>query len=554
MHPLFRIWFSEKALNNPCNTLKNKQDDKNSGLPTQISYCYMANLTLEIKNIKNIKHCVLDIPFEKGVYAITGTNGSGKSTIINCLGKLVVDYSVYSLSHINTEIVPEFSFTYKDRKDTFQLRTTETLRKNKHGVLIKPKKSNKWILDKEIQSVRFDGLFEGSFFFGKRFKDSAIIDNLLEHNKNSLPSFIPLTPFVGENVSLILHNDINHYKDLTHLGLAKAKNWKLKNDPCFINYDGNIVSQYAMSSGECLLISLFAFINTTLREEMNTPELEEDPTLLIIDEIEAALHPSAIKRLLEYLHKLSTDYNFVIIISSHSAEVIRQISPRNLFNIEQDFDGEILISNPCYPSYAIRDVYTHMGYDIVILTEDVLAQKFVNSTITELRLSDNRLVNILPVGGWENVLKLHNDLINNGYFGPSTQVFCVLDGDVENMPEYKKYRKNSTPKLFLPIPSVEKLLQKIPNDSIYNKLKAKLDSYIFKTSTIEQLYKEFYNGEPGHSVDNDKDGKNFYNHMIATLAKRGISEDHFISSLSTFVKETVDTSRFIESLRERFSI
>lgn len=195
-----------------------------------------------------------------------------------------------------------------------------------------------------------------------------------------------------------------------------------------------------------------------------------------------------------------------------------------------------------------------MGYDIVILTEDVLAQKFVNSTITELRLSDNRLVNILPVGGWENVLKLHNDLINNGYFGPSTQVFCVLDGDVENMPEYNKYRKNSTPKLFLPIPSVEKLLQKIPNDSIYNKLKAKLDSYIFKTSTIEQLYKEFYNGEPGHSVDNDKDGKNFYNHMIATLAKRGISEDYFISSLSTFVKETVDTSRFIESLRERFSI
>lgn len=373
--------------------------------------------------------------------------------------------------------------------------------------------------------------------------------------------------FIGDMVSFILHNDKNHYSNLLQLHLGYAKKLGFKNNPCFISYGGHLVSQYRMSSGECLLISLFDFINNVIRDKMtkepegdetvvdDCPLLLDEPTLLIIDEIEAALHPSSIKRLMEYFLQLAEEYNFMIVISSHSAEVIRQIKPQNLFNIESSLEGSMIVSNPCYPSYAIRDVYTHVGYDVVILTEDVLAQRFVDLALTEMRLKDNRLVNILPVGGWENVIKLYKDLVSNRYFGPTTLIFYILDGDVKEMPVFKSnYRKDKTPKMFLPIPSVEKFLQKIPTDIKYRALRSKVDSYIFNTDTILDLYNGFYTGDVGKRAEDDEDGKNFYNHIVKYLSRKGLSEDRFIDQLSTFIIECLDVTAFKEDLRTKMTV
>lgn len=513
----------------------------------------MGNLKLELKDIKNIRKGVFEIPIEKGVYAITGTNGSGKSTIMNCLGKLVVDYSLYSLMHISHANEPQFSFSWDNKTDTFTLKEVEVMRKYKKKEL-RPHKINQWE-ESDGDRIRFNGLFEGSFFFGKRFKEAIDVDNYLDRNRNSLPVMLDADPFVGEHVSLILHNDRNHYKGLKHLGYHVATKYGFKKDPYFVSYDGNIVSQFSMSSGECLLISLFAFIDNVIGEEMSKSKEDETLTLLIIDEIEAALHPSAIKRLMEYFRHLAEEHNFMVILSSHSAEVIRQINPHRLFNIELSDDGVLQVSNPCYPSYAIRDVYTHIGYDVVILTEDELAKKYVNQTLNSLRLRDNRLINVLPVGGWENVIKLHKDLVNNGYFGPQTNVFCILDGDVLNIPVYKSdYRKDQSPKIFLPIPSVEKLLRVIVTDSSYKTLKNKLNSYVFNTDTIDQLYKDFYKDVKGFSIDDDTDGKKFYQYIIKHLRLKSISEDQFIDTLCSFVNDTTDSTTFKERLMAMLNV
>lgn len=181
-----------------------------------------------------------------------------------------------------------------------------------------------------------------------------------------------------------------------------------------------------------------------------------------------------------------------------------------------------------------------------------MAKQFVDQTLTELRLKDNKLINVLPVGGWENVIKLYKDLVSNNYFGPSTLLFCVLDGDVLSIDQYKKYRKDSTPKFFLPIPSVEKLLQQIPLNPQYVKLRSKLNSHIFTTSTIENLYTDFYRVEDGLGVDTDPDGKNFYNHLTKHLGKRGINEAVFVASLCSFVNESVDSSQFKENIKQFF--
>lgn len=41
-------------------------------------------INIKIHNIKNIDDFEFTIPIEKGLYALTGENGSGKRTIISC--------------------------------------------------------------------------------------------------------------------------------------------------------------------------------------------------------------------------------------------------------------------------------------------------------------------------------------------------------------------------------------------------------------------------------------------------------------------------------------
>lgn len=142
-----------------------------------------------------------------------------------------------------------------------------------------------------------------------------------------------------------------------------------------------------MSSGECLLISLLHFIyNSIIRKSLPS----DSPIIMIIDEIELALHPVAITKLLDLLKELVREYdNLTVFITSHSPEVIRKIAPNNIYKIERvDSDSNNFeIVNPCYPSYAIRDVYEHDGFDYLLLVEDELAKRFVKQSIIDLSLN-----------------------------------------------------------------------------------------------------------------------------------------------------------------------
>ena len=50
--------------------------------------------------------------------------------------------------------------------------------------------------------------------------------------------------------------------------------------------------------------------------QMRYPAKSEDVRLILIDEIELALHPSAIMRLVDFLQKLATEYNLCLLYTS----------------------------------------------------------------------------------------------------------------------------------------------------------------------------------------------------------------------------------------------
>lgn len=487
------------------------------------------NLKICINKIKNIKFCEFILPIEKGIYCLAGINGCGKSTVLSCLAQSVFISSLKKLNDFDYESDSCVLFEYGDQKTKW---------KNVGG---------KWApLNATQTPIRFNGMYEGSLFYGTRFEDSLIIDKLVYEKKVATDDIVEADDYMKKKMSFILHGDLNHYRTLKRIRNKKIANRVgLRNMPYFQEINGNLISQYKMSSGECLLVSLLHFIyNSVIRRSLPG----DSPILMLVDEIELALHPIAISRLIDLLNDIIKEHeNLTVLLTSHSAEVIRKISPNNLLMMEGDKDSKIDFYSPCYPSYAIRDIYMHAGFDYVILVEDLLTKYVVDKVIQQGLLSKAKLINILPVGGWENVLKFQMRAYNTNTFGVGTTVFSVLDGDIEEecqrKTEYKKLQR-----MYLPINSIEKYLYKICTDTAHKKIKREINDAFFHVDSMESIRSECI--QERDNIDNISE-KTLYRKILRNLEKRDISEDAFIKGLCDIIVRYEDFTQFSAELKSR---
>lgn len=299
------------------------------------------------------------------------------------------------------------------------------------------------------------------------------------------------------------------------------------------------------------MLSLLHFIyNSIVRRSLDPKR----PALMLIDEIEMALHPIAVSRLLDLLHELANKRNnLTVYITSHSPEVISKITPRNMYKIEPDNsnpDNTLNITNPCYPSYAIRDVYRHDGYDWLLLVEDALAKIIVENVISELQLSNSKLIHIAPVGGWNNVLNLQYDLYKHNVLGVGKKVISILDGDIKD--ECKKNALyDGMPKRFLPIASVEKYLKYVLLDNKNPVIFKRINDDLFQITPLSEVIASYKNGLSPKEKDNN--GKIFYDSLLNALKERNIDEQQFVLHLAGVIKSEVDFSSFNESLKSLLS-
>lgn len=481
-------------------------------------------LSISIKKIKNIDECIFKLPIEKGVYCLVGSNGCGKSTVMSCVAQSVFSSSLLRLSTVDYSENSFVALEYDGKKTTWSRCGTE------------------WRTDcKPIERVHFNGMYEGSLFYGTRFDDSLRVDDLVEKSTISPDDIVDADDYIKEKMSYILHGDLLHYRDLKRIRNKKiAQNAGLNNTPYFNEIKGNLISQYKMSSGECVLVSLLHFIyNALIRRSL--PDTE--PILMLIDEIELALHPVAVSRLIDLLNQIIKEHdNLTVLLTSHSPEVIRKISANNLYMMETDNNGDIQFHSPCYPSYAIRDVYMHSGFDYVLLVEDMLAKYVVEKIIQNNNLCSSKLINVLPIGGWENVLKFQLMAYNTNTFGIGSTMFSILDGDVQGNPKLKDYKRLQ--KTFLPISSIEKYLHKVCIDMHYKDIKRRINDTFFNVESIDDILAEYV-------TEGDNSGKVLYRKLINNIEKRGISEDSFVKSLCDIIMDTTSFEAFTNDLTSR---
>ena len=108
------------------------------------------SISVQIQNIKGINDFTFQIPSEKGLYALTGENGTGKSTIMSCA----------ACSFFNVSLDDYFGKPRDNSKITFCYGKHHKIIESANGEWLSPK-----------GNLNITGFFEGSIVFGNRFKD-----------------------------------------------------------------------------------------------------------------------------------------------------------------------------------------------------------------------------------------------------------------------------------------------------------------------------------------------------------------------------------------------
>lgn len=465
---------------------------------------------MHIHNIKCIKDVCIEFPLESGLYAITGQNGSGKSTIVACASSMF----------LNLPMRDYFGDTAPDAFIDFSLDN------NKRSW--KKNANQKW--EASISgNMNIKGFYEGSLIFGYRFKDTTY-DKLKKSSSIDKSKLYNSHEFIRKNLGIILQGDENYYD---HLYEVSREYEGFNGSIFFYEKEGKLISQFHMSTGENLLISILNSLYIKNKEKRKGSKA----SIIFLDEIELALHPSSLKRLTVFLEDMARTYGYAIYFSTHSIELISGIKPDNIFYVERYSDGQIGITNPCYPAYATKFLYDHSGYDRVILVEDDLAKSIISRILRDQRLLDSKLVHVLPCGGYSNVIRLADDVIRNNLLGKIASISIIVDQDVKDKAidlKKKNNYANSANLNFLPIESLEKYLRQ----NLYLKVNPKLfklfSDYLFLQTSLQSLVEKYRISKDSKS---DVSGKAFYSILDTELRNRQKSREDLTEMTVQFIFE-----------------
>lgn len=495
------------------------------------------DLKVTIHKIKGIKHAEIVLPIEKGLYAIAGENGSGKSTIIACAACAFFKFPVEQFFG-ETETDSHIKFELGDNIFMFQY----------------DKEKNNWC-KKRVAGHNNDytkilkGFFEGSLNFGNRFRDvswwkiPSQADIKSYHKEKTSDE-------MREQMGEILHGNKYFYEELSYYRNRNI----YKGDIFFYKKNGLFIDQFHMSTGENLLVSILSYIND---KNIQRKEVPVNPYVIFLDEIEMGLHPAAVKRLVEYLSRIAEEYNYAIYLSTQSVEILHDIDPYRTFYIEREYGNETTIRaiRPCYPQKATQRLYKHIGFDRVILVEDDLARAFVERVVTQQRLKTNKLLLILPCAGSTNTIDFAKTALTYNILGTKDTISLVIDGDVEK--EAKRHMNNigllpDVSYAFLPIPSLEKFLRNylvvLPDINFIDLL----NDYIFQPHDIRDTLNEYKK----QLKSSDNDGKILYEKFILPRLKQ-MNKDRaeLIDEIITYLFDVkkIETKDFITFIQKRLN-
>lgn len=232
------------------------------------------------------------------------------------------------------------------------------------------------------------------------------------------------------------------YKELTNISITQTINIKIENIKSRTDFNTDIegIDSNTISAGEDnIMIILTALVSLKYYYDNISHENDEVISILLIDELDATLHPEMQANLLNIITEYSKNYKIQVICTSHSLSLIEYgfKYKANIIYIQDTTPYLTLMEDP-----TLEDIKAFLNnkiikYDkpknhILIYTEDKEARFFFNK-IVEHEKTDKYFKNLKSVlhildinYGSKELLNLFNDKF---FLENSKGVFCILDGD-----------------------------------------------------------------------------------------------------------------------------
>ena len=375
-----------------------------------------------IEKVKGINKLDFEIP-RPGVYVVTASNGSGKTTLLACVERL---QNTSALSHYFIQQRSWNVDSYDDSKITYKSITCKSVTYTYREV------SNSWRpLKNDIQAIKDFG-----------FKSVKTIPTLgkriYTQSKKIRGGYVKAAPStLRKAMAEVLENQIFLKLLKINLGEIRGRGGaNRRNNTAFLLPKGQVRQRnkttrtYYSESG----FSLGEIFSLNLLFEL---EVIDKDSLLMIDELEVALHPRVQINMLRYIEKKATEKNLTVLVSTHSSSLIK-CSSKLIFLDKDITNNNINVHYNCYPTLALQEVAVEEDIqpDYVFFVEDQSAEFLLKEMIKQyFKHNTNKLQplwKILPIGGYPEVLrftqKVNTYLLNN-----RIGQYAFLDKDVEDV-------------------------------------------------------------------------------------------------------------------------
>lgn len=267
---------------------------------------------------------------------------------------------------------------------------------------------------------------------------------------------------------------------------------------------GAAYSEFHMSAGERALLRISKDISRLSN------------ALILIDEIEAGLHPFTQQQLMLELQRLALRNNLQVIVTSHSAVVLESVPPEGRVFLERAAHNVQV--QPPYRDIFQRAFYGQSQDKLSILCEDVIAEGLIQGVLDGLYQKLNLVPDDVTVGRdtGKDQFSQHVDAL--GRFKLLDEFLFVLDGDARNVETAmqaaaNKFGRTVSP-LFLPGSAA-------PEDWVYTRLEAQAIEYetVLGVPNLGQLLKTIRQSFEGASDKPTNIAKNRFDTLSDTLQR-----------------------------------
>lgn len=357
---------------------------------------------IELENLRSWKKECVNFKFP--VTAIVGENGTGKSTLLKSLACAYESPIDIKKTYYPSQFFIDTQWeTLTNCKISYRVKLGDTTRSFN---IRKP--SQRWIYPKDriqrnvyILDISRTLPLDATVGYAKLAKQAQ-----------EEVSDIALTDENREYLSFILGREYSNARFAT-TEFHKSKQVGL------LRREFGEMSQFHQGAGEDATLDLFQLFETL-----------PNNSLLIIDEVEASLHPKAQRRLTKYLLKLSRIKRIQVILSTHSPYVLEELPSEARILLTPNEQGSISVVPNVSTEFSMSKIDDSDNPELYLYVEDSEAETLVYEMLKKFDLNDQILPRVkCVIVGPANVVQTMGKLSNSNQL-PAPGV-GVLDGDIE---------------------------------------------------------------------------------------------------------------------------